>query len=132
MDAYFHSKTQHTTAKYSQQLSEHSRAVTRLAIGPLARQNSASAYSPSLNCHLLAPTIDSLHNSRDPQEISSTGPSSGNLPTRTNYTTQSKSEDYNLVTIEILSHRVHCRVRNNILHCCVTGHRRQVAKETSQ
>jgi len=61
MDVYFRSKTQHTTVKYNQQLSKHVRTIHRRAIGPLARQNSTSAYSPSLNCHLLAPTIDCLH-----------------------------------------------------------------------
>jgi hypothetical protein len=31
-DVYFHSKTQHTTVKYNQQLSKHSTTVPRLAI----------------------------------------------------------------------------------------------------
>jgi hypothetical protein len=45
---------------------------------------------------------------------------SGNLPMRNNSTNQSKSVDNNLVTIEIVSHHVHCRVHNNgALHCCV-------------
>jgi len=38
MDLYFNSKTQHTTVKYNQQLSKHSRIIPRLAIGPLAHQ----------------------------------------------------------------------------------------------
>jgi hypothetical protein len=74
VEVYFRSKTQHTTARYSRQISKLVRTIHRRAIGPLARQNSTSAYSPSLTCHILAPTIDCLHNSRDPQETPSTGP----------------------------------------------------------
>jgi hypothetical protein len=68
-------KIQHTTVQYNQQLYKHIRTIHRRAIGPLARQNSTSVYSPSLTCHSLAPTIDYLYNSRDPQETPSTGPS---------------------------------------------------------
>jgi hypothetical protein len=63
-----------TTDKYDQQLSEHVRTIHSRAISPLVRQNRTSAYSPSLNCYSLAPMIDCLHNSRDPQETPSTGP----------------------------------------------------------
>jgi hypothetical protein len=75
MDVYLRSKTQHTTVQYNQQLSKHARIIHRRAIGLLAHQNSTSAFSPSLNCHLLSPTIDRLHDSRDSQETPSTGPS---------------------------------------------------------
>jgi hypothetical protein len=61
MDVYFHSKTQHTTVKYSQQLSIHVRTIHRRVIGLLAPHNSTSVYSPSLNCYLIAPTIECLH-----------------------------------------------------------------------
>jgi hypothetical protein len=57
MDVYFHSKTQHTTVKYNQQLSKHVKTIHCQAISALACENSTSAYSPSLNCHLLAPMI---------------------------------------------------------------------------
>jgi hypothetical protein len=98
-----HSKSQYTTVKHSQQLSEHTYTsdphgpwtltpieflqqdllwqssntrfqflqsesfqthvgtIHRRAIGPLAPHNSTSAYSPSLICHLPAPTIGCLH-----------------------------------------------------------------------
>jgi hypothetical protein len=56
MEVYFHSKIQHTTVKYNQQLPKYVRTISQ-AIGSLACQNSTSGYSPSLNCHLLAPTI---------------------------------------------------------------------------
>jgi hypothetical protein len=36
IDVYAHSKIQHTTVQYNQQLSKHTRTITRLAIGPLA------------------------------------------------------------------------------------------------
>jgi hypothetical protein len=45
----------------NQELTKHTRTIHYRAIGPLAWQNSISACSLSLNCHLLAPTIDCLH-----------------------------------------------------------------------
>jgi hypothetical protein len=43
----------------SQKASKHTRSIRRRAIGPLAH-NGTSAYSPSLTCHLPAPTIECL------------------------------------------------------------------------
>jgi hypothetical protein len=51
----------------SESLQTHVTTIHRRVSRPLGHQNSTSAYSPSLTCHLLA-TIDCLHNSRDPQE----------------------------------------------------------------
>jgi hypothetical protein len=42
---------------------KHTRSIRRRAIGPLAH-NGTSAYSPSLTCHLPAPTIACLHRPR--------------------------------------------------------------------
>jgi hypothetical protein len=39
----------------------HVGTIHRRAIGPLAHHNGTSAYSPSLTCHLPAPTIGCLH-----------------------------------------------------------------------
>jgi hypothetical protein len=58
----------------SERLQTHVGKIHRRVSSPLVHQNSTSAYSPSLNCHLLAPTIDCLYNSRDPQD-NPTGPS---------------------------------------------------------
>jgi hypothetical protein len=41
--------------------SKHTRSIHRLAIGALAHHNGTSAHSPSLACHLPAPTIECLH-----------------------------------------------------------------------
>jgi hypothetical protein len=45
----------------SQKASKHPRSIRRRAIGPLAHHNGTSAHSPSLACHLPAPTIECLH-----------------------------------------------------------------------
>jgi hypothetical protein len=45
----------------SQKASKHTRSIRRRAIGPLAHHNGISANSPSLACHLPAPTIECLH-----------------------------------------------------------------------
>jgi hypothetical protein len=56
------SKSQYTTVKYSQQLFQtHVGTIHQRAIGPLAHHNSTLSYSPSLTCHLPAPTIECLH-----------------------------------------------------------------------
>jgi hypothetical protein len=47
----------------------HVGAIHRRAIGPLAHHNGTSAYSPSLTCHLPAPTIECLH--RPPYKLTS-------------------------------------------------------------
>jgi hypothetical protein len=124
-------KTQHTTVKYSQQLSKHSRTIplsgcqstctleqylsiysfTKLQFtSPDDRLSSLSTRTPSLTPHLW-PTGESFNRTF-----------CRNLPTRTNSTNQSKSADSNLVTIESISLHVHCRVRNNfvLLPCYVT------------
>jgi hypothetical protein len=60
--SHLHSAMSHTNShSCSQKLSKHTREIHRWAIGPLAWQSSTSAYSPSLNCHLLAPMMDCLH-----------------------------------------------------------------------
>jgi hypothetical protein len=59
------------TSLQSGTLQTHVRTIHRRVMGPLAHQNSTPAYSPSLNCRLLALTIDCLHNSRDPQAVAS-------------------------------------------------------------
>jgi hypothetical protein len=46
---------------YSHKASKHTRSIRRQAIGPLAHHNGTSAQSPSLACHLPAPTIECLH-----------------------------------------------------------------------
>jgi hypothetical protein len=45
----------------SQKASKHARSIRRRAIGSLAHHNGTSAHSPSLACHLPAPTIECLH-----------------------------------------------------------------------
>jgi hypothetical protein len=45
----------------SQKASKHIRSIHRRAIGLIALHNGTSAYSPSLTCHLPAPTIECLH-----------------------------------------------------------------------
>jgi hypothetical protein len=45
----------------SESFQTHVGTIHRLAIGLLAHHNSTSAYSPSLTCHLPAPTIECLH-----------------------------------------------------------------------
>jgi hypothetical protein len=62
----------------SQKASKHTRSIHRLAIGALAHHNGTSACSPSLTCHLPAPTIDCLH--RPPYKLTC---SSCNFPIRT-------------------------------------------------
>jgi hypothetical protein len=44
-----------------QKASKHTRSIRHRAIGSLAHRNGTSAYSPSLACHLPAPTIECLH-----------------------------------------------------------------------
>jgi hypothetical protein len=48
----------------SQKAYKHTRSIHRRAIGPLAHHNGTSAHSPSLTCHLPAPTIECLHRPR--------------------------------------------------------------------
>jgi hypothetical protein len=45
----------------SESFQTHVGTIHRRAIGALAHQNGTSAYSPSLTCHLPAPTIECLH-----------------------------------------------------------------------
>jgi hypothetical protein len=45
----------------SESFQTHVGTINRRAIGQLAHQNGTSAYSPSLTCHLPAPTIGCLH-----------------------------------------------------------------------
>jgi hypothetical protein len=45
----------------SESFQTHVGKIHRRAIGPLAHHNGTSAYSPSLTCHLPAPTIGCLH-----------------------------------------------------------------------
>jgi hypothetical protein len=45
----------------SESFQTHVGTIHRRDIGPLAHHNSTSAYSPSLTCHLPAPTIGCLH-----------------------------------------------------------------------
>jgi hypothetical protein len=45
----------------SQKASKHTRSIRRRDIGPLAHRSDTSAHSPSLACHLPAPTIECLH-----------------------------------------------------------------------
>jgi hypothetical protein len=45
----------------SQKASKHTRSIRRRAIVSIAHHNGASAHSPSLACHLPAPTIECLH-----------------------------------------------------------------------
>jgi hypothetical protein len=44
-----------------QKASKHTRSIRRRAIGSLVHHNGTSAHSPSLACHLSAPTIECLH-----------------------------------------------------------------------
>jgi hypothetical protein len=62
----------------SHKASKHTRSIRCRAIGPLAHHNDTSAHSPSLACHLPAPTIECLH--RPPYKL--TCPSR-NFPIRT-------------------------------------------------
>jgi hypothetical protein len=45
----------------SESFQTHVGTIHRRTIGPLAHHNGTSAYSPSLACHLPAPTIECLH-----------------------------------------------------------------------
>jgi hypothetical protein len=45
----------------SHKASKHTRSIRRRAIGPLAHHNGTSAHSPSLACHLPAPTTSTVH-----------------------------------------------------------------------
>jgi hypothetical protein len=45
----------------SESFQTHAGTIHHRAIGPLAHHNGTSAYSPSLTCHLPAPTIGCLH-----------------------------------------------------------------------
>jgi hypothetical protein len=45
----------------SESFQTHVGTIHHRAIGPLSHHNGTSAYSPSLTCHLPAPTIESLH-----------------------------------------------------------------------
>jgi hypothetical protein len=60
--------------------------IHRRAIGTLAHHNGTSAYSPSLTCHLPAPTIECLH--RPPYKLTC---SSYNFPIRTQSSNQKES-----------------------------------------
>jgi hypothetical protein len=60
--------------------------IHRRAIGPLAHHNSTSAYSPSLTCHLPAPTIECLRRPRYKLTCSS-----HNFPIRTQSSNQKES-----------------------------------------
>jgi hypothetical protein len=114
MEFYFHSKTQHTTLKYNQQLSRHVRTIHRSVIGQLVHQNSTSAYSPPLTCHLPAPTIDCLHNSHDPQETLSTGLSLLLSPKISPlHELRRSTDDSPYLTLGLNISRLHCWVRNN-------------------
>jgi hypothetical protein len=62
----------------SQKASKHIRSICRRAISPLAHHNGTSAHSPSLACHLPAPTIECLH--RPPYKLTCF---SRNFPIRT-------------------------------------------------
>jgi hypothetical protein len=81
----------------SQKASKHTRSIRRRAIGPLAHHNGTSAHSPSLACHLPAPTIEYLH--RPPYRLTcfshcfpdTTAPDRSLDPT---VLSQSKFEDY--------------------------------------
>jgi hypothetical protein len=48
----------------SESYQTHVGTIHRRAIGPLAHHNGTAAYSPSLACHLPAPTIECLHRPR--------------------------------------------------------------------
>jgi hypothetical protein len=48
----------------SQKASKHTRSIRRRAIGSLAHHSGTSAHSPSLTCHLPAPSIEYLHRPR--------------------------------------------------------------------
>jgi hypothetical protein len=81
----------------SQKASKHTRSIRRRAIGTLALHNGTSAYSPSLACHLPAPTIECLH--RPPYKVTcsshcfpdTTAPDRSPDPT---VLSQSKFDDY--------------------------------------
>jgi hypothetical protein len=84
----------------SESFQTHVGTIHHRAIGPLAHHNSTSAYSPSLTCHLPAPTIGCLH-SNDSQ----TTAISVEVPNTTNPLSMEMS--------------VHCCQRKNAacLHC---------------
>jgi hypothetical protein len=119
MEVYFCFKILHTTVKYSQQLSRYVRTIHHWAVSPLAHQNSTSAYSPSLTCHLLALTINCLYNSRDPQETPSTGPFSCCLsPNTSSLHELRRSNDF---TVGCLLSTVHCRLTHWLMSAVLTG-----------
>jgi hypothetical protein len=70
----------------SESFQTHVETIHRLAISPLAHHNGTSAYSPSLTCHLPAPTIECLH--RPPYKLTC---SSLNFPIRTQPSIQKES-----------------------------------------
>jgi hypothetical protein len=81
------SKFQHTLPfLQSESFQTHVGTIHRRAIGPLAHHNGTSAYSPSLTCHLPAPTIECLHRPRYKLTCSSR-----NFPIRTSSSNQKES-----------------------------------------
>jgi hypothetical protein len=82
------------------------------AIGPLAHHNGTSAHSPSLTCHLPAPTIECLYRPRYKLTCSS-----HNFPIRTQSSNQKESIARHTSTSvhERLLNHVFTRVDSNIL-----------------
>jgi hypothetical protein len=70
----------------SESFQTHVGTIHRRAIGPLAHHNGISSYSPSLACHLPAPTIECLHRPRYKLTCSSR-----NFPIRTSSSNQKES-----------------------------------------
>jgi hypothetical protein len=56
----------------SESFQTHVGTIHRRAIGPFAHHNGTSAYSPSLTCHLPAPTIGCLHSNDSLTTLTST------------------------------------------------------------
>jgi hypothetical protein len=89
----------------SQKASKHTRSIRRRAIGPLAHRNGTSAHSPSLACHLPAPTIECLQ--RPPYKLTcSSRPSVGPRITSNLYSISDHNDNFirSPVSIEIHKH----------------------------
>jgi hypothetical protein len=86
---------------YSHKGSKHTSSIRHRAIGPRAHHNGTSAHSPSLTCHLPAPTIECLH--RPPYKLTcSSRPTHMHICTRTTLKPRlhsSKSQHTLLITI---------------------------------
>jgi hypothetical protein len=116
----------------SESFHTHVWTIHRRAIGPLSHHNGISAYSPSLTCHLPAPTVECLH--RPPYKLMcSSRPTYKHVcvrpMSRPDSQLHKKSVDNSLVSME-LNYSLFTLLYGSVpfivmwtclFHCCVTG-----------